>query len=67
VLGSASLPEMRMYASEDRMGTRGDASCRFDLDCTLRITVTCHLSMVARENGDAIVGVPRTCIRDFIY
>jgi hypothetical protein len=61
VLGSAFLPEMRMYASEDRRGSRSDASCRFDLDCTWRITVICHLSVTAQGFCD-IVSVPSACI-----
>jgi hypothetical protein len=61
VLGSASLLEMRMYASGDRRGSRSDADCLFDLGCTWRITVTCHLSVTAKGFCD-IVSVPKACI-----
>ena len=33
VLGNASLLEKRMCASGDRIGSRTDASCRFELVC----------------------------------
>jgi hypothetical protein len=66
VLGNACLTEMRMYASGDRRGTRIDARCRFDLGCTWRITVTCHLSVTAKEFCD-IVDAPSACICVWLY
>jgi hypothetical protein len=61
VLGSASLLEMRMYASGDRRGSRSDTNCLFDLGCTWRIIVTCHLSGTAKGFCDT-VGAPSACI-----
>jgi hypothetical protein len=61
VLGSASLLETRMYAYGDRKGSRSDANCLFDVGCTWRITVTCHLSVTAKGFCDK-VGAPSACI-----
>jgi len=62
VLGSASLLEMRMCASEDRTGSRSDAICHSDLGCTWRITVTCHLSVIAKGFRCRLLDLPG-CVR----
>lgn len=62
VLGNASLLEKRMCASGDRIGSRTDASRRFELGCTWQITATCPLSVAAKGLCD-IVGVPSARIR----
>jgi hypothetical protein len=54
VLGNAFLLEMRMYASGGRRGSRSDAKCLFDLGCTWRITVVCHLSAAAKGFCDIV-------------
>jgi hypothetical protein len=55
-----------MYASGDRRGSRSDAKCLFDLGCTWRITVTCHLWVTAKGFCD-IVGGPSACICGWLY
>ena len=51
-----------MYASGNRIGSRTDARCRFELVCTWQITATCHLSVAAKGLCD-IVGVPNARMR----
>ena len=58
VLGNACLLEMRTYASEDRRGSRSDAISHSDLGCTWRITVTCHLSVIAKGFRCRLVDLP---------